>query len=147
MCQLLNHVDCLRPHELQPTRLLYSWNSPDKNSSLGSHSILQAFFPNQGSKLDLLHCRPILYSLSHKGSLLIHFHFFKSFFAFIGPPPTGSRTHRLLMCQKDSIQVRSGQFSHQVLSDSLRPQESQHARPPCPSPMPGVYSNPCPSSR
>ena len=33
------------------------------------------------------------------------------------------------------------------MSDSLRPHESQHARPPCPSPAPGVYSNSCPSSR
>ena len=32
-------------------------------------------------------------------------------------------------------------------SDSLRPHESQHARPPCPSPTPGVYPNSCPSSR
>ena len=39
------------------------------------------------------------------------------------------------------------QFSHSVLSDSLRPHGSQHARPPCPSPTPGVYSNSCPSSR
>ena len=37
------------------------------------------------------------------------------------------------------------QFSHSVVSDSLRPHESQHTRPPCPSPTPGVYSNPCPS--
>ena len=39
------------------------------------------------------------------------------------------------------------QFSCSVVSDSLRPHESQHARPPCPSPTPGVYSNLCPSSR
>ena len=39
------------------------------------------------------------------------------------------------------------QFSCSVMSDSLRPHESQHARPPCPSPTPGVYSNSCPSSR
>ena len=39
------------------------------------------------------------------------------------------------------------QFSHSVMSDSLRPHESQHARPPCPSPTPRVYSNSCPSSR
>ena len=32
------------------------------------------------------------------------------------------------------------QFSHSVVSDSLRPHESQHARPPCPSPTPGVHS-------
>ena len=41
----------------------------------------------------------------------------------------------------------SVQFSHSVVSDSLRPRESQHARPLCPSPTPGVYSNSCPSSR
>ena len=41
----------------------------------------------------------------------------------------------------------SVQFSCSVVSDSLRPHESQHARPPCPSPTPGVHPNPCPSSR
>ena len=37
--------------------------------------------------------------------------------------------------------LSSVQFSHSVVSDSLRPHESQHARPPCPSPSPGVHSN------
>ena len=41
----------------------------------------------------------------------------------------------------------SVQFSRSVMSNSLRPQESQHTRPPCPSPTPGVHSNSCPSSR
>ena len=41
----------------------------------------------------------------------------------------------------------SVQFSCSVVSDSLRPHELQHARPPCPSPTPGVYSNSCPSSQ
>ena len=41
----------------------------------------------------------------------------------------------------------SVQFSCSVMSDSLRPHESQHARPPCPSPTPGVHSNSCPLSR
>ena len=40
----------------------------------------------------------------------------------------------------------SVQFSRSVVSDSLPPHEPQHARPPCPSPTPGVYSNPCPLS-
>ena len=40
--------------------------------------------------------------------------------------------------------IRSVQLSHSVMSDSLRPHESQHARPPCPSPIPGVHTNPCP---
>ena len=43
--------------------------------------------------------------------------------------------------------ISSVQFSRSVMSDSLRPHESQHARPPCPSPTPGAYSNSCPSSR
>ena len=42
--------------------------------------------------------------------------------------------------------LTSVQFSHSVVSDSLRPHESQHARPPCPSPAPGVYSDSCPLS-
>ena len=36
--------------------------------------------------------------------------------------------------------ISSVQFSHSVVSDSLRPHGLQHARPPCPSPTPGVYS-------
>ena len=40
-------------------------------------------------------------------------------------------------------QFSSVQFSLSVVSNSLRPYESQHARPPCPSPTPGVYPNPC----
>ena len=41
----------------------------------------------------------------------------------------------------------SVQFSRSVVSDSLRPHESQHARPPCPSPTPGVHSDSHPSSQ
>ena len=44
----------------------------------------------------------------------------------------------------ESISV---QFSHSVVSDSLRPHELQHTRPPCPWPTPGVHSNSHPSSR
>jgi len=41
----------------------------------------------------------------------------------------------------------SVQFSRSVVSDSLRPHEPQHARPPCPSPTPGVHSDSRPSSQ
>ena len=41
----------------------------------------------------------------------------------------------------------SVQFSCSVVSDSLRPHEPQHPRPPCPSPTPGVYPNSCPLSQ
>ena len=45
------------------------------------------------------------------------------------------------------ISYSSVQFSHSVVSDSLRSHELQHSRPPCPSPTPGVHPNPCPLSR
>ena len=43
--------------------------------------------------------------------------------------------------------IISDQISRSVVSDSLRPYESQHARPPCPSPTPGVHSDSHPSSQ
>ena len=43
--------------------------------------------------------------------------------------------------------ISSVQFSHSVVSDSLWPHESQHTRPPCPSPTPRVHSNSCSSSQ
>ena len=46
-----------------------------------------------------------------------------------------------------NIWFSSVQFSRSVVSDSLRPHESQHARPPCPSPSPGVHSDSRPSSQ
>ena len=49
--------------------------------------------------------------------------------------------------KKNDTKFSSVQFSRSVVSNSLRPYELQNARPPCPSPIPGVYSNSCPSSR
>jgi len=51
----------------QPARLLCLWDSPGKNTGVVSHSLLQATFSIQGSKLGLLHCRQILYHLSLQG--------------------------------------------------------------------------------
>ena len=45
------------------------------------------------------------------------------------------------------IHVYSVQFSRSVVSVSFWPHESQHARPPCPTPAPGLHSNSCPSSQ
>ena len=57
--------------------------------------------------------------------------------------PRSHKHHSL----SDPIQLSSVQFSRSVVSDSLRPHESQYARPPCPSPTLGVHSDSCPSSR
>ena len=47
---------------------------------------------------------------------------------------------------KSTRPFSSVQFSWSVMSNSLRPHESQHTRPPCPSPTPGVHPDSCPSS-
>ena len=49
--------------------------------------------------------------------------------------------------EKHQYSISSVQFSRSVVSDSLWPHESQHTRPPCPSPTPGIHSNSCPFSR
>ena len=54
------------------------------------------------------------------------------------PINTFNNNYHILLC--------SAQFSHSVVSDSLQPHGLQHARLPCPSPTPGVYSNSCPLS-
>ena len=56
------------------------------------------------------------------------------------------------MDKKAVVHIHNGvfssvQFSRSVVSDSLRPHESQHGRPPCPSPTPRACSNSCPSRR
>ena len=55
--------DSLRPHGLYGP-----WNSPGQNTGVGSLSLFQWIFPTQGLNPGLLHCRRILYQLSHKGS-------------------------------------------------------------------------------
>ena len=63
-CESLSVVcNSLRPH-----RLYSPWNSPGQNTGMGSLSLLQEIFPTQGLNWGLLHCRWILYRLSHQGS-------------------------------------------------------------------------------
>ena len=54
-----------------PMKLYSPWNSPGQSTGVGSLSLLQGVFPTQGSNPGLLHCRQILYQLSHKGSPVI----------------------------------------------------------------------------
>ena len=62
----------LWPHGLlgsrKPARFLCPWNSPGKNTGVGGHSLLRGIFTTQGLNPCLLHCRQILYHLSHRGS-------------------------------------------------------------------------------
>ena len=72
---------------------------------------------------------------------------------FLSSEPSGKHFFSILGCSTFNVVERykpplsSVQFSHSVVSDSLRPHESQHARPPCPSPTPGVHSDSHPSSQ
>ena len=63
--------DSLRPHGLQPTRVLCPWDSPGKNTGVGCHFLLQGIFPTQGSNPGLLPCGQTLYHLSHQGSPIV----------------------------------------------------------------------------
>ena len=55
-------------HSLWPDGLHSPWHSSGQNTAVGSLSLLQGIFPTQGSIPGLLHCRWIIYHLSHKGN-------------------------------------------------------------------------------
>ena len=70
-CSVLSHSvmsKSLQPHRLQPGRLLCPWDSPGKNTGVGCHALLQDVFPTQGSNPGVLHCKKIIYRLSHQGN-------------------------------------------------------------------------------
>ena len=57
----------LRPHGLQPARILCPWDSPGKNTGVGCQFHLQGIFPTQGSNPGFLHCRLILLTTKPPG--------------------------------------------------------------------------------
>ena len=113
---------------------------------MGSFSLLQGLFPSQGSNPGFPHCGQILYQLEPPG---------KPKNTWMGTYPFSSRSswprnETGVSCIAGGFTANWSiqfQFSRSVVSDTLRSHESQHARPPCPSPTPGVYSNSCPLSR
>ena len=68
--------------------------------------------------------------------------------SFQGVSEGGTKYSSVLTAKsQEKPNISSVQFSCSVVSDSLRPHESQHARPPCPSPTPGVHPDSRPSSQ
>ena len=63
---LCDPMDCNPPGSSVPG------DSPDKNTGVGCHTLLQGIFPTQGSNPGLLYCRQILYQQSHQGSLYVY---------------------------------------------------------------------------
>ena len=77
---------------------------------------------------------------------LVMYSYVSTFHQIVRPRGVGTPLIQLLLhfCMAPHIQH---QFSHSVVSNPLRHHELQHARPPSPSPTPGVHSNSCPSSQ
>ena len=59
--------DSLKPHGLQPARLLCPWDSPGKNNGVGCHVLLQGIFPTQGLNSRSLHWQAGSLPLNHQG--------------------------------------------------------------------------------
>ena len=68
-CMCISHLimwNTLWPQGLQPASFLCRRDSPGKNTGVSGHPLLQGIFLIQASNLDLLHCRQIIYHLSHQ---------------------------------------------------------------------------------
>ena len=84
-----------------------------------------------------------MHELTTKPFRFLKYSFFHLFESRISPK---AQVSLLTLNTEMTNTFSSVQFSCSVMSNSLRPHELQHARPPCPSPTPRVHSNSCPSS-
>ena len=165
--------DSVRPQRRQPTRLPHPWDSPGKNTGVGCHFLLQCMKVKSESEVaqscptlsDPMDCSlpgssvhgifqarvlewgAIAFSDCHTSFSL----FAENFLAnpiFIIYTKMMFIIHTLTCLSEKCITMKdSVQFSRSVVSYSLRPPDSQHARPPCPSPTPGVHPDSCPLSQ
>ena len=118
------------PRILEWVAYTFSSGSSWPRNRTGISCIAGGFFTNWATKeaLCLLH----IVSVKH----------FSFYLFFLPSLPPLLFTFSNLQKSKNYFQL---QISRSVVSDSLRPHELQHARPPCPSPTPRVHPNPCPS--
>ena len=143
--------DSVRPHRLQPTRLHGPWDSPGKNTGVGCHFLLQCMKVKSETKsLSRVRLLATPWTAAYQAPLSMGF----SRQEYWSGVPSSSPSNEIksgFLPQQHLIfhrpQFSSVQFSHSVVSDSLQPNELQHARPPCPSPTPRVHSNSCALSR
>ena len=136
----------LQPHRWQPSRLPRPWDSPGKNTGVSCHFLLQGIFLEP----DILECE-VKWAL---GSITIN----------KASGGDGIPVELFQILKDDAVKVLHSicqqiwktqqwpqdwkrsvfipfpkKISGSVVSDSLQPHKSQHARPPCPSPTPGVH--------
>ena len=143
--------DSVRPHRQQPTRLPRTWDSPGKNTGVGCHFLLQCMKVKcecEVAQLCPTLCDPTDCRLPGSS---IHGIFRARVLEWGAIGILKSRVDITLSTKVRLVkamvfpavmygyEIRSDQISCSVTSDSLRPHESQHARPPCPSPTPGVH--------
>ena len=159
----------VQPHRRQPTRLPCPWDPPGKNTRVGCHFLLQCMKVKSESEVtqscptlrDPMDCS--LPGSSVHGifqarvlewvAIAISKHCNRRW-QMLDKHYAGERTRKcqrlgcnFLSQSQLKVQFSSVQLSRSFVSDSLPPHESQHARPPCPSPTPGVHSNSRPSSQ
>ena len=130
-------TDCLCFSKNHPCILNIYMPSPSTWSVKGLHNLTRVFttFSPTTPSFSTLQPPP---TLEPTAALLLIVDLFPS------PLPCLCRTaYSLQRCNREG----SVQFSRSVVSDSLRPHESQHTRPPCPSTTPRVHSDSRPSSR
>ena len=142
---MLSHVGLCNSMECSPLDASVHGDSPGKNSGMGCYTLLQGIFPTQGSNSGLPRCRQIFLTSEPPGKPRLKMKTTKLSsnvnVPFLFPPAMNKSSYY-------SIRLpHSVQFSCSVVFNSLQSHESQHARPPCTSPTPGVYSNSCSSSR
>ena len=117
------------PHRWRPTRLPHPWDSPGKNTGVGCHFLLQCM--KVKSEREVAQSCPTLSNPMDR--------------SLLGPLSMGFSRQEYWSGNAiafsdlalSSVQFSSVQFSRSVVSDSLRPHESQHPRPPLPGSCPG----------
>ena len=151
--------DSVWPRRRQTTRLPCPWDSSGKNTGVGCHFLLQCMKVKSESEVaqsclalsDPMDCSPpgsSIHGIFQARVLEWGAIAFSDIIICIYITIYIYINIAIWMCFHFwLIFSASVQFSRSVVSDSLRPDESQHTRPPCPSPTPGVHSNPCPSSQ
>ena len=145
---LCDPMDCSPPGSSVPE------DFPGNNTGVGCQAFFYGIFPTLGSNTGLPQFRHSLPSEPPGKPMSTEM---VSLSLLQGIFPTQELKWGFLHCRQILHELpgkswcqysfSSVQFSRSVVSDSLRPHESQHARRPCPSPTPGVYSNSCSLSR
>ena len=130
---LLSRFHPVQLRRQQPTRFPHPWDPQGKNTGEGCHFLLQCM--EVKVKVKSLSRVPLLltpWTAAYQAPLSMGF--------------ARQENWSGLPLPSLKVMLTSVQFSHSVVSDPLLPHELQHARPPCPSPTPGVHPDSRPLS-